>query len=90
MLLKRLNLFHSRGSRGGRSSVRSIPVHSADNRRQKKVKEARVATYIEVLHVWYSLPSFLLSNVTSLANKVNEQTVTVLTASADIVAITKA
>lgn len=40
--------------------------------------------------MWYSLPSFLLSNVTSLANKVDELTVTVREESADIVAITEA
>ena len=89
--LKSFNLFHSRGSRGGRSSVRSIPVHSADNRRKQKVKEARVSTlYMEVPRVWYSSPSFLLSNVTSLANKVDELTVTMRAASTDIVAITEA
>ena len=63
--------------------MRSIPVHSADNWRKQKVKEARVTTYIKVPRVYYSLPSFLVSNVTSLANKVDELRVTVRAASAD-------
>ena len=90
MQLESMNLFHSRGPRAGRSSVRSIPVHSADNRRKQKVKEARVTTFIEVLRVLHSLPSLLLLNLTSLANKVDELTVTMRAASADIVAITEA
>ena len=53
------------------------------------MKEARDYSYIEVPHVWYSLPS-LLSNVTSLRNKGDELTVTVRAASADIVGITEA
>ena len=49
----------------------------------------RDSSYIEVPCIWYRLPSFLLSNVTTLANKVDELTVTVCVASACIVAITE-
>ena len=87
--LKDLKLFHSRGSRGGRGSVRSIPVHTSA-RKEPREKSVRGYKHIEVPRSWYSLPSLLLSNVTSLANKVDELIVTVREASADIVAITEA
>lgn len=84
-LLKHLKLF---SSRGGKNKVHPIPVHTATMRNQK-VKVAREYNYIEVLRVWYSLPSFLLSNFTSLPNRVDELTVTVCAVSADTVVITK-
>ena len=90
--LKDLKLFHSRGSRGGKLAVRQITVHTSirEENKVKKVKEYRPRNIIEVPLLWYSLPSFLLSNVTSLANKVDELTVQVRSVSADIVAITEA
>ena len=69
--------------------MRQIPVHTTSERKNKE-ENASDYNYVEVPRVWYSLSSFLLSNVTLLTNKMDELIVTVETASADIVAITEA
>ena len=87
--LKSLNLFRNRGSRGGKSVVRPIRAVTSNIRRVRQV-EKREYKYVEVPRVWYSLPSLLLSNVTSLSNKMDELIVSVRSTCADIVAITEA
>ncbi|XP_076039158.1 uncharacterized protein LOC143024257 [Oratosquilla oratoria] len=89
--LKDMKLFRSRGRRGGRKITRIVPVitttTSAKNR--KKVKP-RSRIHSEVPRVWYSLPSLLLSNVTSLTNKMEEVIETVRSTGCDMMAITEA
>ena len=69
--------------------VRPIKVITSTVRKGRKVEE-REYKHFEVPRVWYSLPSLLLSNVTSLANKMDELIVSVRSNCADIVAITEA
>ncbi len=83
--LKTLKLFQNRGSRGGKH-VRPITSSARENRRVEK-KEYK---HIEVPLVWYSLPSLLLFNASSLTNKMDELIVTVSSTCADIVAVTEA
>lgn len=69
--------------------LRPIRVIQPTVRKERKV-EKREYKHFEVPRVWYSLPSFLLSNVTSLTNKMDELIVSVRSNCADIVAITEA
>jgi len=87
--LKTLKLFHNRGRRGGSQVVRSIPVITSHNK-EIKPKQTREHKRLEVPQKWYSLPSLLLSNITSLTNKVDEVIATAQSTSADVVAITEA
>ena len=87
--LKKLKLFRNRGSRGGKSVVRPIRTVTPICRKVRQV-EMREYKHVEVPRVWYSLPSLLLSNVTSLSNKMDELMVSVSSTCADIVAITEA
>ncbi|MPC74709.1 hypothetical protein E2C01_069083 [Portunus trituberculatus] len=88
--LKTLKLFQNQGSRGGRSVVRPIKVTVTDRSGQTWQAEARKHTRVETPRQWFNLPSLLLSNVTSLTNKMDELIVTVRSTRADIVAITEA
>ncbi|MPC79925.1 hypothetical protein E2C01_074482 [Portunus trituberculatus] len=88
--LKTLKLFRNWGSRGCRSVVRPIKVIVTNRNRQNRQVEARKHTRVEILRQWFNLPSLLLSNVTSLTNKMDELIVTVRSTRADIVAITEA
>ena len=69
--------------------VRPIKTVTSTIRRVRQV-ERREYKHVEVPRVWYSLPSLLLSNVTSLSNKMDELIVSVRSTCADIVAITEA
>ena len=69
--------------------MRSIPVITSLKRKNKPA-EMREYKHFEVSRTWYSLPSLLLSNVTSLAKKVDEVIVTVRSTCADVLAITEA
>ncbi len=69
--------------------MRPIKVVTSSAREDRRV-EKREYKHIEVLHVWYSLPSLLLFNATSLPNKMDELIVTVSSTCADIVAVTEA
>ena len=69
--------------------MRPIKAVTSISRRVRQV-EMREYTHVEVPRVWYSLPSLLLSNVTSLSNKMDELIVSVSSTCADIVAITEA
>ena len=69
--------------------VRPIKVVTPSIRKCRQVEE-REYKHFEVPRVWYSLPSLLLSNVTSLTNKMDELIVTVSSTGADIVAVTEA
>ena len=78
-----------RNTRGDKRLMRRIPVHTTSESKNKE-ESARDYNYVEVSRVWYSLPSFLLSNVTSFTNNMDELIVTVETTRLDIVTITKA
>ena len=87
--MKDLKLFRNRGRRGGRRIIHTVPVITS---RRKKVENVapRSRNLCEVPRVWYSLPSLLLSNVTSLANKMEEVTEAVRTTGCDMMAIAEA
>ncbi len=87
--LKQLNIFHSRGRRGGRNVIRKIPVIKPRKRTPNQPTEKKTYNHVQVPRIWYDLPSLLLSNVTSLANKLDEVIVTVKEFNCDIVAITE-
>ncbi len=90
--LKQLGIFHFRGCRGGRRTSRNITTRrTVSNKRRKHTPvQPRLHNLVEVPRLWYSLPSLLLSNVTSLCNKVEEVSVTMRAVDAGIVAITEA
>ncbi len=69
--------------------MRPIKVVTSSAREDRRV-EKKEYKHIEVPRMWYSLPSLLLFNATSLANKMDELIVTVSSTCADIVAVTEA
>ena len=66
-----------------------MPVLTS-KRKEKENTEPRPRNISEVPRVWYNLPSLLLSNVTSLTNKMEEVTEAVRTTNCDVMAITEA
>lgn len=87
--LKTLNIFHARGNKRGRNFPRYIgPV--IIKRRNYNITPHKPYQHFEVPRIWYSLPSLLLSNVTSLSNKIDELTTVINKFSPGIVAITEA
>ena len=86
--LKEAGVLHYRGRRAGRNNQRNIPTVKVKRRGKSPVhtKEYKV---IEVPRQWYDLPSFMLSNVTSLCNKVDELSVTVKSLNVSVAAITE-
>ncbi len=69
--------------------MRPIKVVTSSAREDRRV-EKREYKHFEVPRTWYSLPSLLLFNATSLANKMDEVIVTVRSTCANIVAVTEA
>ncbi len=69
--------------------MRPIKVVTSSAREDRRV-EKREYKHFEVPRTWYSLPSLLLFNATSLANKMDEVIVTVRSTCADTVAVTEA
>ncbi|KAG7169725.1 DnaJ subfamily C member 8-like [Homarus americanus] len=67
-----LRIFHNRGCRRGHRIPRRIPIIMSSKHKRVKPVPARQCASYEVPRLWYSLPSLLLSNVTSLCNKVEE------------------
>ena len=99
--LKEQKLFRNRGRRGGKKIQRPIPTITSERNRTKtktitsERKEtntnlSRRRFLSEVPRVWYNLPSILLSNVTSLSNKMEEVTQAVRSTSCDVMAVTEA
>ena len=68
--------------------MRPIKVITTSDRKER-IMEAKEYKHFEVPRLWYSLPSLLMSNVTSLANKMDELIASVRTHCPDIVAITE-
>ncbi|XP_076033182.1 uncharacterized protein LOC143020617 [Oratosquilla oratoria] len=86
-----MKLFRNRGRRGGSKITRTVPVITNKRSATKKRKvEPRQRILNEVPRVWYSLPSIILSNVTSLANKMEEVIELVRSTGCDVMAITEA
>ena len=69
--------------------MRPIPVIITSRKKSTKPKVTREYKHFEVPRTWYNLPSFLLSNVPSLRNKMDEVIETVRSTCADLVAITE-
>ena len=87
--LKELNLFHVRSKKKSRNSPKSIET-VITTRRRRKCPTVRSLHISEVPRLWYSLPTLLLSNVTSLSNKLEELTVMARSNCAEVLAITEA
>ena len=89
--LKEMELFHNRGRRGGTNIRKTVPVIVSKKKATvRKEVEPRPRKLLVVPRVWYHLPSLLLSNVTSLTNKMEEVTELVRTTGCDMMAITEA
>lgn len=88
--LKVRNILHMRGRRGGVNRGENIPIVKSLKRKTSKVHKKSPYKHLEVARKWYDLPSLLLSNVTSLNNKLHELTMTVEQYKSDIVVITEA
>ena len=86
--LKDLKLFRNRSRRGGKNVSRPIKVITTGTRKQRPV-EVKEYRHVEVPRLWYDLPSLFMSNVTSLANKMDELIISVQSTCADLVAITE-
>lgn len=69
--------------------VKTIPIITSGMRRFKPVR-VKEYKHFEVPWLWYSLPSSLLSNATSLSNKFDEVPMTVRSTCADRVVIMEA
>ena len=87
--LKSCGVFRNRGCRGGRRVTKTIPIIQC-KRIVPKPKSNKQYKHFEIPRLWYNLPSVLLSNVTSLNNKLDEVITTVKSVNPDIVAITEA
>ena len=85
--LKSLGIFHARSKKKRRP--KQIPTIVTTKRRPKPLVP-KPYKHFEVPRVWYNLPAVLLSNVTSLPNKLKEVTVTSESISCGLVAITEA
>ena len=70
--------------------MRHIPVSIISRKKSTKSKVTREYKHFGVPRTWYNLLSLLLSNVTSLGNKMDEVIVRVRSTCADIVTITEA
>ena len=88
--LKLLKLFHVRSRKKCRNPPRSIETIITTRRRVPECPIVRPYQHHEVPRLWYSLPTLLLSNVTSLPNKLEELTITARTVSAGVLAVTEA
>ena len=91
-IMKKHKLFRNRSQRGGRKITRTVPAIAITSDKNKKtvISEPRPRILCEVPRVWYNLPSLLLSNVTSLTNKMEEVTELVRSTGCDVMAITEA
>ena len=69
--------------------TKCIPIIH-NKKKVTKPKPVKPYKHFEISRVWYNLPSVLLSNVTSLNNKLDEVITTVNLVNPDIVAITEA
>lgn len=87
--LKELSLLRYRGCRGGKKSAKKISVINTGRRKSRKTPNNCNYKHLEVARKWYDLPSLLLSNVTSLNNKLDEFIVTVDECNCDVAAITE-
>ena len=87
-LLKTQNLFRNRGARAGRCTQRPIKIITSARDGYFK-QEKKPYKHFEVPRLWYELPTVLMSNVTSLNNKLDEVITSVLSIKADVVAITE-
>ena len=87
--LKALNLFHARSRKKTRPAINNIETIISTKRRNRQPPLTRPPNVKEVPRVWFDLPTLLLSNVTSLANKIDELTVTTKSSGPDIVAVTE-
>ena len=89
--LKKFHLFRNRGCKAGRNvqrPIKALKPSTVPRKRHQKPTEKRVVK--EVPRLWYSLPSVLLANVTSLCNKLDEVSATVKALDVGVVAITEA
>ncbi len=68
---------------------KKIPVISL-KRKAPIPRPVKPYKHFEIPRLWYNLPSLLLSNVTSLNNKLDEVTTTIKSVNPDIVTITEA
>lgn len=87
--LKELQLFRNRSAKKNKRVLQNIPVITIA-RRKAKPQQTKKLKHFEVPRLWYDLPSLLLSNVTSLSNKLDEVITTIKSTNADVVAITEA
>ena len=87
--LKEQKLFHARSRKKCRKNPKIIET-VITTRRRRKCPIASSSYIQEIPRLWYSLPTLLLSNVTSLSNKIEELTVTARTVNAGVLAITEA
>ena len=97
--LKNLDLFRNRGTRAGKDIRRPIKVITTSVRKERpqpKLKEyqqipaPKPLCHLEVPTLRYSFPTVLLSNVTSLSNKIDEVHTAITTHRPGLVAITEA
>ena len=87
--LKELNIFHAR-SRRKKRTPKPIPTIITENRKPKEPSQPPAQNQCtEVPRLWFSLPTLLLSNVTSLPNKLEELSVATRTVNAGVIAITE-
>ena len=87
--LKTCGIYHSRGRRAGRRIKRPIPI-VVSKPKDKQPAQPKPYKHFEVPRLQYKLPSLLLSNVTSLNNKMDEVITTVRELNPGIVACTEA
>ena len=85
--LKSLGIFHARSKNKNRP--KHIPT-IVTTRRNSKPLAPKPYKHFEVPRVWYNLPTMLLSNVTSLPNKLEEVTITARSDNCGVIAITEA